>query len=609
MDLLDQLETDKKTEQEIANTVAGVSHSLGEEILVPAAKGKGIDAIYDKMNTRSLAGMMTFKYLENTGVLDVRDSSLFRKIMEESKWKKFIDTVDDINTMMKKVGDNNADQLKPGNDTVKDVEKESIGADVGKVSAESSIKHDKVVNVNDITTIPIDFEASQEEEQYTANRIMFIKGLPGKLRKYIVGYEVYGDSKLGNNSPTDYRKWKKWDDIHILKLIQKGAHVKWYGPDDGPFRGQTLGFSNGENIYDKGGKILDAGIEKHKKNFIKYAQYIRDNKFSFHQVYVNEVIPVIEDLKYIKEHFDKYRKGKIDKEDLAECCAVEQVDGKRKAEKKEVEVEIEKESKETKETEFNFKKLFPINSKGLFVNSDELHKDNYTSLYSIGPGLHDARDEGGMKEGYLGVEKIDTIMNNVIGDNNYVYITGTLTKILIPKEIIIEEDKEDTDGIVYSPGEVHVMRGIYIDKEGNFKIGQIATRINVGSGENVSTREATAAQLLKRKLITSTFKIFKSENPKYIDKYNIITQQVGNTQGSMLQLMLMQGKDTNQIAIEAMKAQLPRLRYKRKYGEGNNLLQGQETELIEDRPRKVHSDEINKENVQIPTKPVIEGED
>ena len=90
MDLLDQLETDSKTEQEIANMVAGVSHSLGPEILVPSAKGKGLDAVYDKMNLRSLAGLMTYKYLDNTGVLDVQDSSLFRRVMEESKWNKFI---------------------------------------------------------------------------------------------------------------------------------------------------------------------------------------------------------------------------------------------------------------------------------------------------------------------------------------------------------------------------------------------------------------------------------------------------------------------------------------------------------------------------------------
>ena len=402
MDLLDQLETDSKTEQEIANTVAGVSHSIGPEILVPSAKGKGIDAIYDKMNPRSLAGIMTFRYLDNTGVLDVQDSSLFRRVMEESKWNKFIDTVDDINTMMMKVGDNNASQLKPGDDTVVEEEKEqeNTETDIGKVSAEASRKTDKEINVNDITKIPIDFEASQEEEQYTANRIMFIKGLPGKLRKYIVGYEVYGDSKSGNNSPTDYRKWKKWDDIHILKLIQKGAHVKWYGPDDGPFKGQTLGFSNGNPIIGEKNKVISPGIEKHRNNFIKYAQYIKDNKFSFHQVYVNEVIPVIDDLKYIKKYFTDYRSGKIDKEDLAECCALAKIDGKQKVQKKEVGIEVESKKMETEEEKFNFRKLFPLNSKGLFVNSDELHKDNYTSLYSIGPGLHDARDEGGMKEGY-----------------------------------------------------------------------------------------------------------------------------------------------------------------------------------------------------------------
>lgn len=639
MDLFDGIETDKKTEKEIANTVVGVSNSIGEEILVPAAKGRGIDAIYDKMNPRSLAGMMTFKYLKNTGVFDVRDSSLFRKIKEESKLKKFIDTVNDINTMMDKVGKNEAYKVKVemndmDNEAAKSTKLVNLGkgtADMGSISAEPSVSPDKTVHMNEVRSgedeenSEIDFSASVDEKE-TVNRLMFLKELPASLRKYIVGYEVYGDSKAGNNGPTDYRVWKKWDDTQILKLIRKGAYVTWYGPNAGPFEAQTIGLSNGSRGKKpdpkptQKGAIVDLDPEKHRKNFLKIKKYIKENKFSFHQVKVDEVIPVINDLRYIAEHFGEYLKEEEKKEEeereqekkgqpmeekgnpvgmnLIEGQKIRKIEGKQKAQKKEV--------------EFDFRKLFPINSRGLFVNSDILHDDNYISIYNIGPGLHDARVEGGRKEGYLGVPRIDTIINDVIGNDNFVYITGTLTKIYIPQEITIEGKSEFDEGTVYSPGEVHIMRGIYIDKEGNFKIGQIATKVNVGGENNVSTRELTATQLLKRKLITSAFRILKSEPNKDIDSYNIAAQQSGFTQGTEIQLRLMKGKSLDEIAIEDMNARIPRLEHmrKRKYGDEIDFLERQETGLIEDRPRKTRVEEKEDEEIQrVMSKPTIEGED
>ena len=83
---------------------------------------------------------------------------------------------------------------------------------------------------------------------------------------------------------------------------------------------------------DIGGTSIKIGVVKEGKVIESYS--IRN----IYKGHFNNLLPGIFPLceKYIKKYFTDYRSGKIDKEDLAECCALAKIDGQQKVQKKEV---------------------------------------------------------------------------------------------------------------------------------------------------------------------------------------------------------------------------------------------------------------------------------
>ena len=508
MDLLDTIDLPADdTNQE--DRIKPISNSFGNEIMVDSAKGRGVEDIYNKMDKQALAGMATFAFFKNSGVNDFRQSSLFPKIDSQDKMNQFLNTLDDINGLMKRIGKNKALSLQ--NIELKNDEN-NTSQKQGDISDTSSIKS-KIASIE-----------KSRKRILTENKMLFLTNLEEREKKYIVGYETYEGGS--NNKPTNAAVWERWDDVSLIKLIEAGATVQWYAPSRGPLANKSFTFD----------------MNKHKENFEKILEYMANNAFSFHEVWIDEDIPVINSLRRIAEFSEKYRGTKPS----GNLQKTETINGNDKAIKKEETLRLED--------------VFPTNPKGKFVNSNILYDDNYSSIFEVGPGLIDARVTGGFKEKYLGVEIIDTVMKDVIGNDNYVFITGTLIKVILDKDITINGDCAGLkfDPIEYKMAkgqgstEITLMRGIYIDKEGNFKIGQIATKISIGDSNNLASREATAAQLIKRKMVTETFPIFKSITEKLVDRYETAAQRAGETKGDILRTGLMEGKTIEGMTIDQM---------------------------------------------------------
>lgn len=387
--------------------------------------------------------------------------------------------------------------------------------------------------------------------------MLFIKNIPSKIMSEIVGYEIYTGNAADNiGFGKNPREWDKWDDENILELARQGAEVTWYGVE-------KIEENNEEYLGELTYYIQSADSDI----FRKIEEDIKNNKFSFHSVYIPDGIPVI---KKIKDLADQLK----DKPIITE------------PEEERQQRIINRMGEYGSEKRTGIKEFFPVNSAGKFVVTDMLENPPEIAIWSLGTGLMNLRGEGVHNSNYQGVLIIDDVMKLVLGEENYIYITGTPVRIKINNEITVQNrHNKFARPRIYKPGELIVIRGLYIDALGKFKIGQVATNIQIGTTESEATRNATAQQLLIRQMVTRAYPVFRTLTK---DEYKTIQSMMNG----LISLLGIQGKQ------DIITTQLIREKEGEKQigGGKRKLINGNEIKSIEmeqeEKPRRIQYEEI-----------------
>lgn len=507
-----------------------VTSTLGPERLVVQAKGQDLTKVLDG----TIANSMTYFYFDNIGKKKFLESTLGNKFRTTEGWRTYIQTVKEINNLLKNIGNNNA--------MVRDVESK----EPEKEKEKDDVKSVEELEKEEMREIRKRNNSEREDVQVEVEEgkggILFLKDLTEDQKQYIVGYETYVGN--GASKGMNQRLWDKYEDKRIIELVKHGATVIWDGPTSGQLAGKELVFlpsgttptskTDGSITFSPTGSSIsvvfnkDEAIVDSKEGGLSldtFSQLIENRAFSFHQVYVPGNIELVNLMRQLSDK-------------LQEALRLS----------KQMDVEINSDSmtddlKEIRindKTKITLNELFPKNPKGKFIETEILERDAVQSISEIGTGLLTLRKKGGFNEKYLGVEAIEDVLNRVLGKNNYTFITGTLTRIYIPNKIVLPGERVQlygmtipTAGTEYEPGDIYLMRGVYIDRLGNFKIAQISTNIKIGEADNEQTKEATAEQLVKRKLITMLFPLFRSIGKGDIDaveeQKKVLTIALGNS--------------------------------------------------------------------------------
>lgn len=385
------------------------------------------------------------------------------------------------------------------------------------------------------------------------NGFLFIKDIPPESMGEIVGYESYTKNVedtigFGKNP----REWEKWDDENILELARNGAEVTWYGV---------------EKIEEKLHHFVYEIKSEESEVFKEVTKGIKDNTFSFHTVYIPKDVPVI---KKIKDLTDQINNKPITTEP---------------EEERQQEI-INRIGEYGIEKKTGINEFFPVNPSGKYVVTDMIEDPPAIAIWTLGTGLMNLRGKGVHDSSYQGVELIDDVMKKVLGGENYTYITGTPIRIKINKDISIKDryNKLARERI-YKSGELIVIRGLYIDALGKFKIGQVATHIDIGTDESEATRNATAQQLLIRQMVTRAYPVFRTISQ---DNYKTIADMMSG----LVSLVGIQGKQ------DMITTQLIREKEGEKQIGGSKriLINGNEMKSIEieqgEKPRKIQYEEL-----------------
>lgn len=492
--------------------IGEVTSSLGNELLVKDSVGITLDLVFKELSNLSdgaLSDLRTFQKIFNSGSNTMVDSTLGMKLSNKNQWKSFEQTIKDINTILENVGKNEAHRfsLSQKNEGVIEMEEEEIREDDQNI----------VDDCESINVVEGEVNKENSIDMTQNNRILFLNKLNENQKKYITGYETYASDNKNAGIKGNPSLWDKWDDEHIYKLIEKGATVTWIGPENGKLGNQTLIWNK-----DKLGAL----------------RYVLDKKmFSFHQVYIPKQIAVLEDLRKLQKDIEKG----LDEKDMNKLME------KHKKYNGIMIEEVDDDDKEMPDDDPRkiLKDMFPKNPSGRYVETSILETDPMMSLTQIGTGIQKFLKTGGFGELYLGVEPIEGIMKQVIGQENYILIIGSVVLIELPSEIelggeslkIITKKGEKIDDKVKEQlesmrtGKIHyytkkgnkgmfeLVRGIYMDRVGNFKISQIVVDVKIGDEKDYYSQIATAKQLAKRNLLTSVFPLFSSVSEKDKEKY------------------------------------------------------------------------------------------
>lgn len=152
-----------------------------------------------------------------------------------------------------------------------------------------------------------------------------------------------------------------------------------------------------------------------------------------------------------------------------------------------------------------------INTSCLNLSPEKFLTDYGTSIaYQYKLGVFD--------EYYIPYQKCIDLLDIVLGRNNYAFFITPAIIINFPQNNMqigdytytFKEKKIDGNTkkqvVVKSVTEAKVIRGVYIDVLGNFKIGQIVCDPAFADTKSV----ATAEELLKKELLKSVWRVFKS---------------------------------------------------------------------------------------------------
>lgn len=499
-------------------------NGMGKELLVKDAAGIVMDSIYQsllKLPSGALSDSRTFRMINNSGTKHMIDSTLGVKLSDEERWLQFNQTINDINTLLNKVGQNKADRFRTKRDKkgVIDMKSKEMAETTERVEGNKG-------DCSNLEVVENEGKKEQELNMQQENRILFIKDLTDEQRHYLTGYEVYASDSRNAGIKGNPQLWDKWNDENIIRLIEKGAKVTWLAPDAGPLANEKITW---------------------EANDVEFLRYIIDkNIFSFHQVYVPKNIPVLEKIKKIGKDVEQAIEKGIDLNSLL-----------KKSEKKFGGPIIEEPDDGIEFTDvdprYTFRNLFPKNPQGKYVDTTILESPQMMSIENIGTGMQKLMKPGGFKELYLGIEPVENIMNTVIGESNYQLLVGSVLIIsmendtdLEGKELEIDfsedsdktnigEIQKKTDSTRYfrkkeaksSNAKVssnanncfELVRGIYIDRLGNFKICQIVVDVKIGDDIEHYSQVATAKQLASRSLLTTVFPLFSSISEKDTEKY------------------------------------------------------------------------------------------
>lgn len=317
-------------------------------------------------------------------------------------------------------------------------------------------------------------------------RIVFLGDIPDDLVDELVGYENYVDTRVHDKpvnigikyAPVLYYKWSDSQLINLAK--QEGVTLEWLSPGVGEWKYKYgLVFNSTKfNGVNGEGDIYEAKINNHE--------------FSFHQVYISKINNVLVTMNALARRLDELirmedKMSRISKEDMK----IYSENG----------VNIVEKTSHDLVNEY-CTNVIPQNTRG-YVMSELLDENMWHFMVKHGTGLADLMTEGGYEEEYLNVHAMMDLLKKVIGERNYVFVTGTLNKISIASGV-------EVNGFKYDKGTAYIVRGVYLDRLGNMKIGQIVTSTRAGAEKVLASSAGATIQLLKRKMVFETFRIFKS---------------------------------------------------------------------------------------------------
>lgn len=401
---------------------------------------------------------------------------------------------------------------------------------------------------------------------------LFIKNLTPEQMTELVGYENYSTGEnvgLAKNPSA----WEKWNDENIIELIKKGAQVTWYGEYIDPKTKQKS-----YPVIELGGKSYENMSEEEKAIIDAVGTDIKNNKFSFHQVYIPNNVPILDRINSLAEELEKGKPQITEPEEETEQINMDRI-GEYGPEKR---------------TGIN--EFYPVNPRGKYVVTKMLENPPQMSIWNLGTGLMSLRGKGVFDSSYQGVLLINDVLDKVLGRENFTYITGTVNRIVITKELEVERPLINIGGVniksaprKYKPGKLFLVRGLYIDALGNFKVCQVSVKVDLGdSDEAVGTKNATAKQLLIRKMVTTVYPVFRTLNKTDSDT-------LGQSMQGLVDMIGFEGKQ-NLITTQLIREKGGE---KTLGGGKRNMITGNEMKSIvmgeddgEDRPRKIHTEEL-----------------
>ena len=541
LDFLDLLEQEKP-KQQLQPLIPAVTNTMGKDFCVPEVKGRLEDLVKDvnKIPSESFTNAITYYKIMNSGTNDPYKSTLGKKIFEEKGKNEYFYNIKMMNDILKK-------RNKDG--------------------------------------------------------ILFIKDIQPDQMINVVGYESYTNDPADNigfaKNPSE---WSKWDDENILELARQGAEVSWYGIKmvNGKLKHvtydlkevpseKTTSKTTPKITSEKPAKVIitepvastsaTAAVattttepaKKEEKVFDVIADGIKNKTFSFHAVYIPEHLPIIQRILELGEIFKDSSQPEITE---AEDARIQEI--------------INSLGEYGTKKRTGIKEFFPMNDSNKYVVTDMLELPPEWAIWRIGTGLMSLRGKGVHDSSYQGVLTIDDVMKAVLGINNFIYITGTPIRIKIKNEIKIK-DPEDRFARPrkYKAGELYVIRGLYIDALGKFKIGQVATSISLGKDDSEPTRKATIQELVIRQMVTRAYPVFRTLSQSgYTTLKNIMSGYV-----SLMGIQRKQDFITTQLIRE--KGGLKVLGGgKRDMIEGNEMksLEIEDEDREEDRLRKLQED-------------------
>ena len=457
LDLLNLLEQEKP-KQQLQPLIPAVTNTMGKDFCVPEVKGRLEDLVKDvnKIPSDSITNAITFNMITNSGTDDPYESTLGKKIYTEKGKNEYFYNIKMINDILKKRNDKG---------------------------------------------------------------ILFIKDIQPDQMINVVGYESYtGDPADNIGFAKNPSEWSKWDDENILELARKGAEVTWYGIKmiDGKLEHVRYDLkedpskkTTSKTTSEKPAKVITTepvasttaaaptpeSPPKEEKLFDVIEKGIKEKTFSFHAVYIPEHLPIIQRILELgKKVFGDSSQPEITE---AEDERIQQI--------------IDSLGEYGTKKRTGIKEFFPMNDFNKYVVTDMLKLSPVFSIWRIGTGLMSLRGKGVHDSSYQGVLTIDDVMKAVLGVNNFIYITGTPIRIKIKSEINIKNPKDKfATPRKYKAGELFVIRGLYIDALGEFKIGQVATSISLGKDDSDSTRKATIQELVIRQMVTRAYPVFRT---------------------------------------------------------------------------------------------------